>query len=82
MGHLPSQDILALLEFKKGIKHDPTGYVLGSWNEESVDYDGCPSTWNGVLCNGGNVAGVVLDNLGLYADANLGVFSNLTKCIQ
>lgn len=82
MGQLPSQDILTLLEFKKGIKHDPTGYVLNSWNEESIDFDGCPSSWNGIVCNGGNVAGVVLDNLGLSADADLSVFSNLTKLVK
>lgn len=82
VGQLPSQDILALLEFKKCIKHDPTGYVLNSWNEESIDFNGCPSSWNGVLCNGGNVAGVVLDNLGLSADADLSVFSNLTKLVK
>ncbi|XP_027357573.1 probable LRR receptor-like serine/threonine-protein kinase At4g20940 [Abrus precatorius] len=82
VGQLPSQDILALLEFKKCIKHDPTGYVLNSWNEESIDFDGCPSSWNGVLCNGGNVAGVVLDNLGLSADTDLSVFSNLTKLVK
>ncbi|XP_028759337.1 LRR receptor-like serine/threonine-protein kinase GHR1 [Neltuma alba] len=82
MGQLPSQDILALLEFKKGIKHDPTGYVLNSWNEESIDFNGCPSSWNGVLCNGGNVAGVVLDSLGLSAEADLSVFSNLTKLVR
>ncbi|KAK7399711.1 hypothetical protein VNO78_10900 [Psophocarpus tetragonolobus] len=79
---LPSQDILALLEFKKGIKHDPTGYVLSSWNEDSVDFDGCPSSWNGVLCNGSDVTGVILDNLGLAADANLSVFSNLKKLVK
>ena len=82
VGQLPSQDILTLLEFKKGIKHDPTGYVLNSWNEESIDFDGCPSSWNGVLCNGGNVAGVVLDNLGLSADTDLSVFTNLTKLVK
>ncbi|CAK9161568.1 unnamed protein product [Ilex paraguariensis] len=82
MGQLPSQDILALLEFKKGIKHDPTGYVLDSWNEESIDFNGCPSSWNGIMCNGGNVAGVVLDNLGLSADVDLGVFLNLTKLVK
>ncbi|CAN1227871.1 LRR receptor-like serine/threonine-protein kinase GHR1 [Linum grandiflorum] len=71
MGQLPSQDILALLEFKKGIKHDPSGYLLQSWNEESIDFNGCPSSWNGIVCNGGNVAGVVLDNLDLSADADL-----------
>ncbi|XP_031124117.1 LRR receptor-like serine/threonine-protein kinase GHR1 [Ipomoea triloba] len=78
LGQLPSQDILALLEFKKGIKHDPTGFVLRSWNEESIDFNGCPSSWNGIMCNGGNVAAVVLDNLGLSADVDLSVFSNLT----
>ncbi|KAG6642460.1 LRR receptor-like serine/threonine-protein kinase GHR1 [Carya illinoinensis] len=82
MGQLPSQDILALLEFKKGIKHDPTGYVLNSWNEESIDFDGCPSSWYGITCNGGNVAGVALNNLGLSADADLSVFSNLTKLVR
>ncbi|CAL0334497.1 unnamed protein product [Lupinus luteus] len=81
-GQLHSRDILALLEFKKGIKHDPTGYVLNSWNEESIDFDGCPSSWNGVLCDGGNVAWVVLDNLGLSAEADLSVFSNLTKLVK
>ncbi|XP_060195982.1 LRR receptor-like serine/threonine-protein kinase GHR1 [Lycium barbarum] len=82
MGQLPSQDILALLEFRKGIKHDPTGYVLQSWNEESIDFNGCPSSWNGIMCNGGNVAAVVLDNLGLSADADLSVFANLTMLVK
>ncbi|XP_038711369.1 LRR receptor-like serine/threonine-protein kinase GHR1 [Tripterygium wilfordii] len=82
LGQLPSQDILVLLEFKKGIKHDPTGFVLESWNEESIDFDGCPSSWNGIVCNGGNVAGVVLDNHGLSADVDLSVFSNLTMLVK
>ncbi|XP_059288710.1 LRR receptor-like serine/threonine-protein kinase GHR1 [Lycium ferocissimum] len=82
MGQLPSQDILALLEFRKGIKHDPTGYVLQSWNEESIDFNGCPSSWNGIMCNGANVAAVVLDNLGLSADADLSVFANLTMLVK
>ncbi|KAJ6752513.1 hypothetical protein OIU85_002886 [Salix viminalis] len=82
MGQLPSQDILALLAFKKGIKHDPTGYVLESWNEESIDFNGCPSSWNGIVCNGENVAGVVLDNLGLSADVDLSVFANLTLLVK
>ncbi|KAE8664570.1 putative LRR receptor-like serine/threonine-protein kinase [Hibiscus syriacus] len=82
MGQLPSQDIMALLEFKKGIKNDPTGYVLDSWNEESIDFNGCPSSWNGIVCNGGNVAVVVLENLGLSIDADLSVLSNLTKLVK
>lgn len=82
LGQLPSQDILALLEFKKGIKHDPTGYVMESWNEESIDFNGCPSSWNGIMCNGGNIAAVVLDNLGLIADADLSAFANLTMLVK
>ncbi|KAL4573109.1 hypothetical protein LXL04_019904 [Taraxacum kok-saghyz] len=81
ISQLPSQDILALLEFKKGIKHDPTGFVLNSWNEESIDFNGCPSSWNGIMCNGGNVAGVVLNHLSLSADIDLNVFANLTKLV-
>ncbi|KAK1428274.1 hypothetical protein QVD17_17104 [Tagetes erecta] len=82
MSQLPSQDILALLEFKKGIKDDPSGFVLSSWNEESIDFNGCPSSWNGVMCNGGNVAGVVLDHLSLSAVVDLDVFANLTKLVK
>ncbi|XP_074328636.1 LRR receptor-like serine/threonine-protein kinase GHR1 [Apium graveolens] len=82
MGQLPSQDILTLLEFKKGISHDPTGYVVDSWNEESIDFNGCPASWNGIVCNGVKVAGVVLDNLGLSANVDLSVFSNLTMLVK
>ncbi|KAK4488100.1 hypothetical protein RD792_003842 [Penstemon davidsonii] len=82
LGQLPSQDILALLQFKKEIKHDPTGFVLDSWNDESIDFNGCPSSWNGIMCNGGNVAAVVLDHLGLSADVDLSVFSNLTMLVK
>ncbi|KAL0310503.1 UNVERIFIED_CONTAM: Obg-like ATPase 1 [Sesamum angustifolium] len=79
---VPSRDILALLEFKKGIKHDPTGFVLDSWNDESVASNGCPSSWYGIMCDGGNVAAVVLDNLGLVADVDLSVFTNLTMLVK
>ncbi|KAK4386441.1 LRR receptor-like serine/threonine-protein kinase GHR1 [Sesamum angolense] len=82
LSQLPSRDILALLEFKKGIKHDPTGFVLDSWNDESVASNGCPSTWYGIMCDGGNVAAVVLDNLGLVADVDLSVFTNLTMLVK
>ncbi|KAG7012569.1 putative LRR receptor-like serine/threonine-protein kinase [Cucurbita argyrosperma subsp. argyrosperma] len=82
VAQLPSQDILALLEFKKGIKHDPTGFVLSSWNEESIDFNGCPSSWNGIVCSNGSVAGVVLESLSLSADVDLSVFSNLTKLVK
>ncbi|KAL0300550.1 UNVERIFIED_CONTAM: LRR receptor-like serine/threonine-protein kinase GHR1 [Sesamum radiatum] len=82
LSQVPSRDILALLEFKKGIKHDPTGFVLDSWNDESVASNGCPSSWYGIMCDGGNVAAVVLDNLGLVADVDLSVFTNLTMLVK
>ncbi|CAA0825397.1 Leucine-rich receptor-like protein kinase family protein [Striga hermonthica] len=69
---------MALLEFKKAIEHDPSNFVLGSWNDESIDFNGCPSSWNGIICNGTNVAAVVLDDLGLSATVDLSVFANLT----
>ncbi|XP_020591560.1 probable LRR receptor-like serine/threonine-protein kinase At4g20940 [Phalaenopsis equestris] len=79
---LPSQDIMSLLSFKKGIIHDPTGYISDSWNEESIDFNGCPSSWNGIVCSGENVAGVVLDNLGISGTADLSVFANLTALLK
>ncbi|XP_022847958.1 probable LRR receptor-like serine/threonine-protein kinase At4g20940 isoform X2 [Olea europaea var. sylvestris] len=82
LGQLPSHDTLALLEFKKGIQHDPTGFVLDSWNEESINFNGCPSSWNGILCNEDKVAEVVLDNLGLSGYVDLSVFSNLTMLVN
>lgn len=75
---LPSQDIMALLAFKKGITHDPTGFISRSWNEESIDFNICPSSWNGILCDGGGLAGVVLDNLGISGTVDLSVFGNLS----
>ncbi|KAH6774942.1 Leucine-rich receptor-like protein kinase family protein [Perilla frutescens var. hirtella] len=77
LGELPSQETLALLEFKKGIKHDPSGYVLDSWNNESIDVKGC-SSWYGIICNSSGIVGIVLDNLGLSADVDLSVLANLT----
>jgi Leucine-rich repeat (LRR) protein len=82
LGQLPSQDILALLAFKKGITHDPAGFVTDSWNDESIDFNGCPASWNGVVCNGTSVAGVVLDGHGISGVADLSVFANLTMLVK
>ncbi|KAG8083749.1 hypothetical protein GUJ93_ZPchr0016g2605 [Zizania palustris] len=79
---LPSQDILALLAFKKGITHDPAGFITDSWNDESIDFNGCPASWNGIVCNGANVAGVVLDGHGISGAADLSVFVNLTMLVK
>ncbi|KAJ6815515.1 putative LRR receptor-like serine/threonine-protein kinase isoform X1 [Iris pallida] len=79
---LPSSEILSLLAFKKGVSRDPSGYVLDSWNEESIDFDGCPSSWNGVVCDGSSVAAVVLDARDISGDADLSALSNLTSLLK
>ncbi|TVU41162.1 hypothetical protein EJB05_14661 [Eragrostis curvula] len=82
LGQLPSQDILALLAFKKGITHDPASFITDSWNDESIDFNGCPASWNGIVCNGASVAGVVLDGHGISGTADLSVFANLTMLVK
>jgi len=73
----PSKDTQALLEFKKGIREDPLGLVLGSWNQTSLDSNGCPTTWHGIQCVGGLVTGINLDNLNLVGDIKLRSLSQL-----
>ncbi|XP_078163313.1 leucine-rich receptor-like protein kinase family protein [Carex rostrata] len=82
LAQLPSQGILALLAFKKGITQDPSGFITDSWNEESIDFNGCPASWNGIVCSGADVAGVVLDGHGLSGHVDLSVFSNLTLLVK
>ncbi|KAJ3670013.1 hypothetical protein LUZ60_010337 [Juncus effusus] len=82
LAQLPSQDILALLAFKKGITRDPNGFITDSWNEESIDFNGCPASWNGIVCSGADVAGVVLDGHGLSGLVDLSVLANLTLLVK
>ncbi|KAL9159315.1 hypothetical protein ABFS82_08G125600 [Erythranthe guttata] len=83
-GQLPSEETSILLEFKRGIKHDPTDFVLNSWKYESVNSNGCPKSWYGITCtsSNGNIEAIVLDNLGLSADVDLSIFSNLTMLVK
>ncbi|KAF3789728.1 putative LRR receptor-like serine/threonine-protein kinase [Nymphaea thermarum] len=81
LAQLPSQDILSLLQFKKEVKIDPSGSIFNSWNEESIDFNGCPSSWYGIICSGNSVAGIVLNNLNLSANSDLSVFANLAMLI-
>ncbi|KAK9163066.1 hypothetical protein Syun_003968 [Stephania yunnanensis] len=66
----------ALLEFKKGIREDPLGRVLDTWNLSSeMEADGCPESWHGIFCEDtGSVTAIVLDGLGLVGDLK---FNNL-----
>lgn len=73
----PSKDTLALLEFKKGIRRDPQGLVLDSWDQTALDSNGCPTTWHGIQCDGGLVTSINLDNLSLAGDVKLRSLSQL-----
>ena len=46
---------------------------LVHWNEESIDFNGCPSLWKGIVGNGANVARVFFDHQGLSTDVDLSV---------
>ncbi|GAB4848340.1 hypothetical protein Ancab_003032 [Ancistrocladus abbreviatus] len=62
-----SDEVRALLEFKKGIKDDLLGKVFSSWNQTSFsidsDWDACPSSFYGVICDdsSNSVTAIVLD---------------------
>jgi Leucine-rich repeat (LRR) protein len=75
---LGNSDIDALLELKKGIKNDPFGLVLNSWDSKSLDSNQCPQNWYGILCSEGNVLSITLDNSGLVGEFNFLAISTLT----
>ncbi|KAL9241486.1 hypothetical protein vseg_015596 [Gypsophila vaccaria] len=59
-------EIRALLEFRKGIRYDPTRKIVDTWNYTAVstsgDTDICPDTFHGVSCDAAS-NGVVSINL-------------------
>lgn len=69
-----SDELRALLEFKKGIHHDPLGKITSSWNHTAIstasDQESCPNFFFGVICDGNSdsVAGIVLDRLNLTGE--------------
>lgn len=74
-----ASDLDALLELKKGIKEDPSGRILDSWNLPpggSQHQPGCPPDWHGVRCSGDRVSSVALDNMGLVGEVD---FSAVAK---
>ncbi|KAH9288265.1 hypothetical protein KI387_032382, partial [Taxus chinensis] len=79
MAQTLSEDALVLLEFKKGIRKDPLGYILSSWNEKSADFNGCPTSWHGVVCNDGSITGIDLGSLNIAGEIKLGIFSKLKR---
>ncbi|KAL6993099.1 hypothetical protein U1Q18_011218 [Sarracenia purpurea var. burkii] len=71
-------ELRSLLEFKKGIRDDPLGKVLNSWNQSSTDPNACPQSFYGVVCDdAGNVTAILLDRLGLVGDLKFVTLSGL-----
>ncbi|XP_019197896.1 PREDICTED: probable inactive receptor kinase At5g10020 [Ipomoea nil] len=72
------EELRSLLEFRKGIKSDPLGKILASWNLTLLsDLSSCPDMFYGVVCDSasGSVSAIALDRLGLAGDLR---FSTLT----
>lgn len=64
-------DVRALLEFKKGIRSDPTGRIAATWDAAAIRSDGrpCPRAWHGVTCaDDDTVSGLALSGLGLSGE--------------
>ncbi|ONK67474.1 uncharacterized protein A4U43_C05F430 [Asparagus officinalis] len=73
-----SSDIDALLEFKKGIRKDPSGNIMDSWDQvNSQDSGGCPVKWNGVQCNVDRVSSINLNDMGLVGTINFAALAKM-----
>ncbi|XP_057954667.1 probable inactive receptor kinase At5g10020 [Malania oleifera] len=70
-------DLEALLELKKGIKNDPFGKVLVSWNPKSLASDGCPQNWYGISCSNGRVTSITLNDEGLVGEFHFSAITSL-----
>ncbi|KAL0432018.1 UNVERIFIED_CONTAM: putative inactive receptor kinase [Sesamum radiatum] len=62
-------EIRSLLEFKKGIKSDPSNRIFSTWVFPS-NTSACPEAFHGVVCDPStsSVVAIALDRLGLVGD--------------
>ncbi|KAG6394536.1 hypothetical protein SASPL_145125 [Salvia splendens] len=67
--HASEDEVRSLLEFKKGIKSDPTQKITNTWIYPS-NASACPSGFYGVVCDAATsaVVSIALDRLGLSGD--------------
>ncbi|PIN05722.1 Serine/threonine protein kinase [Handroanthus impetiginosus] len=68
-GSASQEEIRSLLEFKKGIKLDPSNRVSSTWVLPS-NVSACPAGFYGVVCDSAtsSVVAIALDRLGLVGD--------------
>ncbi|CAO2827494.1 unnamed protein product [Amaranthus hypochondriacus] len=82
-----SDEVRALLEFKKGIQSDPLKKITTTWNSTAVstaaDLDSCPASFHGVMCDDSynSVISIVLDNLNLSGELKFSTLIGL-KMLQ
>ncbi|KAK9670515.1 hypothetical protein RND81_13G206500 [Saponaria officinalis] len=69
-----SGEVRALLEFKKGIRNDPSRKIADTWTSAAVsaagDVDVCPESFHGVVCDesSNSVVSIAIDRLNLEGD--------------
>ncbi|KAI4371241.1 hypothetical protein MLD38_019503 [Melastoma candidum] len=75
---ISESDVSYLLEFRKGIRVDPLGKVLSSWDPSRAP-NPCSGSWEGVSCDetGGHVVGIALDGLGLAGELKFHTLTGL-----
>ncbi|KNA18304.1 hypothetical protein SOVF_072120 [Spinacia oleracea] len=82
-----SDEVRALLEFKKGIKDNPLGKIVTTWNATAVatasDLDSCPTSFHGVVCDDAtnSVVSIVLESLNLGGELKFSTLIGL-KMLQ
>ncbi|KAL8473668.1 hypothetical protein ACS0TY_030495 [Phlomoides rotata] len=68
-GFASEDEVRSLLEFRKGIKSDPSNKIFSSWKFPS-NASACPADFYGVVCDPAtsSVVAISLDRLGLVGD--------------
>ncbi|XP_075474102.1 putative inactive receptor kinase At5g10020 [Primulina tabacum] len=63
------EEVRSLLEFRKGIKSDPSNLIFSTWMPPS-NYSACPAAFHGVACDPSAdfIVAISLDRLGLSGD--------------
>ncbi|KAK4356620.1 hypothetical protein RND71_025591 [Anisodus tanguticus] len=75
-----NDEVQSLLEFKKGIKNDPSGKIFSSWlSDPSTTTTTCPSSFHGIVCETNFVVSIVLDGLGLVGDLKFSTLNGLKQ---
>ncbi|XP_073044601.1 LOW QUALITY PROTEIN: probable inactive receptor kinase At5g10020 [Primulina eburnea] len=69
LAYAAEEEVRSLLEFRKGIKSDPSNLIFSTWTPPS-NYSACPDAFHGVACDpfAHSIVAISLDHLGLSGD--------------